>query len=649
MVWPSIRGFAARMLLPAPMVKAGMFFLADDAPAVVSVLAKLGACQIERCPTELKDYLAPYFPDEYREVYRRLRSQYEGLAQRWQLTGEAPLDPVAEALPTVEAMRGCADALETLAGRVAALAQGRKQIEGRRSEVERFADYMRALSELGLDVQALADLRFLHMRFGRVPVENLDRLRTSAQLGNDVVLALGTRHDQANVVVVGAGGITADLEGLLTKAHFEPLGPARSEYARSPDTVRQGIADEAASIDAELAEARSQEDRLRREHRTLVWEAAQMLARAAVFAECDGVMEGRMPVAFLSGWVVREKLGELAESLRRDVPNPVALVHQSAADDSETPPTEVALPGVFRPAASLIALYGTPGYDEINPALVLAATTPLFFGMMFGDVGYGLVLLVTALAAGRYLGQWMPVAVSCSLASVVFGLLYGSVFGVEHWLPALWLRPIDEPFRLLAVALWAGVAFIVVTFALKAATLLRQGRRREAVLGLQGGAGALVYVGAVLGIREFYLQQDSSFAAGSLVLGGLIVATINTVLEIRAHGRTILAGLASEYFHLVLSLLTNTLSFLRLAAFALSHAALSAALFLVLGTIPATAVGWVFRFAVLLIGSVLILVMHTLVVAIQTIRLEFYEGLTRYYRGDGRTYRPLRFPATTSY
>lgn len=651
MAWTSLRRFARRMMVPAPMVKAGMFFLAADGPAVVSVLARLGACQIDRSPTELKGYLAPYFPDEFREVYRRLRSRYEWLAQRWRLSGEAPLDRTTAVVPTVASLRRLAGALETLVGQVEAVAERRKQLEARRIELEHFDGYLRALAELGLDMQALTDLRFLHVRFGMVPVANLDRLRTSAQLGDDVVLALGTRHDRAHVMVVGTGGITDDLEGLLAKAHFEPIGPVPSELSGSTDTVRQELAEEEAGLAVELGRVQSAEQQLQHEYGTLVRDAAQVLARAAVFAECDGVMEGRTPVAFLSGWVVREQLDELDASLRHDVPSPVALVHEPATPnpDSESPPSEVAVPGIFRPAASLIELYGAPGYDEINPALVIAITTPLFFGMMFGDAGYGLLLLMAAVASRRPLGQWTPVAVSCSLASLVFGVLYGSVFGVEHWLPAVWLRPVEEPFRLLGVALWVGVAFIFTTFMLTAATLLRQDRRREAVLGLHGGAGAVFYLGAVLAFRGVYLQQGVSPAAAGLVLAGLFIAMVHAALEIRAHGRSMLADLASEYFHLLLSLLTNTLSFLRLAAFALSHAALSAALFLVLETIPATPIGWVFRLAVLLVGSVAMLELNILVVAIQTIRLQFYEGLTRYYRGDGRAYRPLRFPATTGF
>jgi vacuolar-type H+-ATPase subunit I/STV1 len=349
----SLGAFARRMLTPAQMVKAGVFFLADDGPAVVSVLARLRTCQIERGATELKDYLAPYFPDQFREVYRQLRSQYEWLAQRWQLTGATRLDRDQQVVPTIDEMRPLGEALEILTRKIEALGQRRKKLEARQGELEHFEEYVRALAELGLDVQALAELRFLHLRFGMVPRENLDRLRTSAQLGDDMVLELGTRGDRAHVLVVGAGGITPDLDGLLAKAHFEPLRTERAVFAGSSDAVRQELAEEEATIRSELDDARSEEDDLRREHQTLVQDAGQVVARATVFAECDGAMEGRLPVAFLSGWVVREQLPELEAALRREVPNPVALVHEPAASKDDPHPARSRCRRYFsRPPAS---------------------------------------------------------------------------------------------------------------------------------------------------------------------------------------------------------------------------------------------------------------------------------------------------------
>jgi V/A-type H+-transporting ATPase subunit I len=623
-----------------------LFFLGEDTERVVSVLERLGVCQIERVPTELKDYLAPYFPAQFRDAFRRLRDLYEPLAQRWQLASQGFAD--VPHVPTADEMNRLARSMETVSAQVAELARRARQLAQRETELEHFDEYVKALAELDIDVAALADLRFLHLRVGTVPLENFNRLKESAALTEDVVLPLGTRRDRAHVMVVGAGGITPDLEGLLVKADFEPIDTSDSIFAADADNIQQRLAQEAAAVPKQFHELEREEKQVQDGSRALLLHAAQVVAGATVLAECEGAIEGRAPLAFLTGWVARDRLTELKEALARDVRNPVAVTHEPPGDgDDGQPPSDCTVPAIFRPGVSLVSLYGPPGYDEINPTLVLALSTPLLFGMMFGDVGYGVLLAAAAILLRRWLGHWIAVVLSCSLASVVFGFLYGSVFGVEHWLPAIWLRPMDEPFRLLAFSLWAGVGFIVLAFLLKAASLLRQGRRQEALLGFQGGGGAVLYFGAVFVCRSLYVDQAVSVPAMLLFVGGLALTAIHAANELNTQGRSAVAELATEYFHGILSLLTNTLSFLRLAAFALSHAALSMALFFLVEMIPPTTLGWALRVVVLVVGSTVALVLHVLVVAVQTIRLQFYEGLTRYFRGDGRVFQPLQFPETT--
>jgi V/A-type H+-transporting ATPase subunit I len=144
------------------------------------------------------------------------------------------------------------------------------------------------------------------------------------------------------------------------------------------------------------------------------------------------------------------------------------------------------------------------------------------------------------------------------------------------------------------------------------------------------------------------LDERPSITATSMMGTGIVLALMHAVQEVRAAGTPALAAVVGEFFHEALSLVTNTLSFLRLAAFALNHGALSLALFLVVDMIPTSAAWLPVRILVFVIGSALLLVLDTLLISIQTIRLEFYEGLTRYYRGDGRAYRPLQFTGTAA-
>ncbi len=634
-----------RMILPTPMRRVGLFFLSEDAPQVVSVLARLAVCQVERIPSELEDYLEPCFPQQFRDTYRRLRQLCEPLAQRWQLVGLGMIGKGPPRVPTIDEMQRMSQRLEEVARDVDEIVQDVRQLQQRQLELEHFDEYVRVLSELEIDVRTLSDLRFLHVRAGTVPVENVGRLRESAELGGDLVLLLGVRADRAHVLVVGVGGVSTDLEGLLSKAHFQPHPLTVFETVNGSHEINAQLQNESRMISTRLEQCADDDAALCEKHRDLILNASTLVARAAVFVECESVLEGRAPVSFLNGWVARDQVEPLRQALADEVPNPVAIIAQTPSDHKVqgSAPSEIVVPRIFQPGVQLVSMYGPPGYNELNPTLIIAATTPLLFGMMFGDVGHGLLLLIATIALKRWLRAWVAVGVSCSLGAIVFGFLYGSVFGVEHWLPALWMRPMDDPFLLLAVALWLGVAFVLLTFVLKTASLMRQREWAAATIGFQGIAGAVLYLSAVWLAHSIYLGNAVSLFAVVIVVAALASIGWHTGLELRQHGRSVLADLISEYFHALLTLLTNTLSFLRLAAFALAHAALSHATFLVMETIPPTAVGWVFRVVVFLLGTAIILVLDGLAVGIQTVRLQFYEGLARYYRGDGQVYRPLRF------
>ena len=145
--------------------------------------------------------------------------------------------------------------------------------------------------------------------------------------------------------------------------------------------------------------------------------------------------------------------------------------------------------------------------------------------------GFGLRLLgALALAFRRRLGRWIAPALSWSASTTIFGLLYGSVFGVEHWLPALWLRPLSDPLQLLAVALWVGVAFMVLTFLLNGVNLWIQGRWREAIFGIRGAAGAMMYLVIVELIPDALETRSPTQTAWAFMLGFGLMVLVQTVL-----------------------------------------------------------------------------------------------------------------------
>jgi V/A-type H+-transporting ATPase subunit I len=271
---------------------------------------------------------------------------------------------------------------------------------------------------------------------------------------------------------------------------------------------------------------------------------------------------------------------------------------------------------------------GTPGREEADPSLVLAVLAPLLFGFMFGDIGQGAVLIALGLALrARY--KALALLVPGGLASVAFGVLFGSVFGREDVIDALWLRPFDAPITVLAAALALGVAVIITGLAIDAIGHLSSGLAGR---WLRRRAGfALLYVGAVLAVWR-------PAAGGVLALSGLTACLVGAMADKAAGQRLAALGeAAAEVAETALQLGVNTVSFVRVGAFALAHCGLSVA---IVGLAEATP-SRVIAALILILGNVFVLALEALVVGIQTTRLVLFEFFIRFLRGTGRAFEPL--------
>ena len=291
------------------------------------------------------------------------------------------------------------------------------------------------------------------------------------------------------------------------------------------------------------------------------------------------------------------------------------------------PPQVLDNPRWLRPFELFARLLGIPAADEADPTPLLAVVVPLLFGYMFGDVGQGLVLILL----GAVLQRRFPaalLAIAGGAAAVVFGLLFGSVFGVEGLIPALWLHPLEHPMTVLAVPLGFGVLLLSLGQLLAGLGALWRGDLRR-------------WLAMDLGFLVFYLGAIGLLAGqpgGPIAALGLLWYVVGAFL---VHRR--LLGALAAVGHLLesgLQILVNTLSFARVGAFALAHAALSDAI-VTMARVPDSAVAGLL---ILVVGNVVVICLEGLVVSIQTTRLVLFEFFNRFLRGGGRVFRPLAAP-----
>jgi V/A-type H+-transporting ATPase subunit I len=318
------------------------------------------------------------------------------------------------------------------------------------------------------------------------------------------------------------------------------------------------------------------------------------------------------------------------------------------------PPTLIAREPVAQPFRPLVETYGPAHYADLDPTLFATFSFVLMFGMMFGDVGHGLLLAAFAVVLGR-LGRgrllavrrvW-PLPFAAGLSAAAFGLLYGECFGPTGIVPTLWLDPIDHATTLLAVAAGIGVALLAQSYALGTVNRWREEGPLAALVAPSGVAGTCIFLGGGLaGVGWYFHWTVLGVVGGAIAVTGLVLLAVGYAAH-AARGALAVVEVSVEVVDAVVRIGANAISFTRLAAFGVMHAALGAVVW------DAATAAWggpagIFLAALaVLTGNVLAFTLELLVAGVQALRLEYYELFSRVFAGEGHVYAPWHVPLVT--
>jgi len=450
---------------------------------------------------------------------------------------------------------------------------------------------------------------------------------------------------------------TARLESALRLSSLQALPMEPQPEAQLQSALREASAAEDAAREALAAE------------KTLaVPVLADVLPRAEIAvlllqAETLFASSGRFTV--LSGWVPEREIEKLKRALIAATDGRAVIDVQRPEDQPEVAAGSLKVPILhrnpllLRPFQSLIRIYGTPSYQEVEPTAFFAVSFLLMFGLMFGDVGHGAVLFGIGLLTFKRMPRFLDYGILLmegGLCSIAFGLLYGSVFGIEDLLPALWMRPLHDLPRFMAVAAAAGAVLVSLGLVLNVVNLWRSGKRSAAIFSLEGLSGAFLYW-VLLGLLVRSIMPSSwvlplwaplalaGLAVLLLLIKPLIVKRLDTTRRAAPtnHGsRGLLALEASiELVDTIFTFFANTVSFVRIAAFAAVHAGLFIAIFAMADTLAHIRFGGALQLLAIVAGNAVAVALEGLTVSVQVLRLEYYEFFTRFFRGGGEPYHPL--------
>jgi len=386
-----------------------------------------------------------------------------------------------------------------------------------------------------------------------------------------------------------------------------------------------------------------------------LYAAVYTMQRVYSLCQLRGELSGMM---ILAGWIPKDNYYAISAMTERDAPNTMILTEYGDVLEREGNelPTLLRNWPLVRRFQEIVRLYSLPAYGELDPTFVVAASFCLFFGFMFGDIGHGLALIVATYILekknimGKAVASVMKIA---GAVAVVFGFLYGSLFGNEEIIHPIWLSPMHSVTTMLPIAILIGVVFLSIGICFRVHNAVRKREWGEAIFSPEGLTGLLFYwlalvqiISAAVGEATF---NSNVFSAIMMILF-LVMIFGNGISKYLFRGEMIDEGGVTHVFsvfHAMMSFVSNTASFVRLAAFALNHAGLSLAIFTLGRVVEKIPGGQIFHAVVLLLGHLMIVGLEGLIVFIQTLRLEYYEFFGKFYHGGGREFAPVLWDRRT--
>jgi V/A-type H+-transporting ATPase subunit I len=606
------------MIRPKPARWFEILAARDDATLVLEALATTGAVELEARPSAvLPAALADLRPQL--SEFAELSARYHAYWPHAKGTPSAFPEP-----PAVTLARSLAH-LRTWAEDAEPVIQLLQRCEAERSELLLWRRVLQQIGESVIDFARLAGAGpVLHARLFVFPPDSEPELPPGT-----LARTVDLDHTMVCALCALTVGAADDVQALAQQAAL-----LKGRVYDAPPWLKADAEETERYIAPRLAALDLEEEGLKQSLETLhakhdLYKALGDAHRLQWVIQNVRALESGDLFCWITGWTSDFDGSALAAALERT--DARALLHFPPPAPKARAPLLLANPLWAKPFEVFSRALGMPSRNEADPSVLLAIAVPLMFGYMFGDIGQGFVVAV----AGFLLRRRFPIAklfIAGGLAAVAFGFLFGSVFGLHGIVTASWIEPLADPLTILIVPLAGGAALLTVGLALNA---LEAWWRGEFAQWFATDAG---YIAAYLGVLWGFLHPP-----------GFIVAGVGAALFCLGHAwharrATAALGAIAELVERLLQILINTLSFARVGAFALAHAGLSSAIVALVHASDNVAIAAV----VLVLGNVIVLALETMVVSIQTTRLVLFEFFTRFLTAEGRIFRPLPAPPSTT-
>lgn len=588
-------------------------------------------CDVKKTPLYKKGYLITARIDEKEEenlvsIKNRLTRVFENLDAQPPPLSEEPPEFEGEILPPEELKT-----LEKIEEEANRIGSTKKVILKSKERIRTYLFKVHNLLGLDVKIEELKNLKYLYYTFGIVPSAHMPRLLRSLESLPHAIVPISGEH----MFILGLRKDKEKIEEILKSVFFEKL-ELPIKYRGEPERVAKTIELELERLNLALRNLNTKAQKLLQEKETFLnslWQRVNWRYLSLQIKKLCGSMGSLIA---LSGWVPEEKRKDV-EKIIDEVCEGKAVyewLDSSRVNEGLIPPTLFKNNPLLKPFENLVRLYGIPGHKDIDPTPLIALIYPLLFGFMFGDIGQGIALYVLSFLGKKKLPSFRGVFSLmkwCSLSSIAFGFLYGHIFGFSNIIKPIILSPMHDIHSIIITSVIIGVVLMVLGYVVSIVALWSaHGFGKKLLLDKHGVAGFLLFLSL---ISIFYLWGK---IRGLSLLIPLIPAAM-IYLGLRRENP--MEGIFSPFMMLIESF-SNIVSFIRLGAFALNHSLLFMA-FLMMGQMLESSLGSFGSIIMIALGNIIIIALEGLIVGIQALRLNLYEFFSKFFKGEGREFKPL--------
>lgn len=606
-------------------------------------------------PAAVNDQRDAFVPENKENPYKPMMAQFAELdTQLGTKTVFSPNGEIPESIRPIKIARFLKKYRTALDKIIPAQQQAENEIQRAHSALQLLDKFE------GLDT-SLDDIfrcKYLCVRFGRLPKDNCEKLRYyDDKLFVYISLSRDSEYDWGMVLCPDEAA--AETDDIFSSLCFERLYVPDSVHGKPEDAKRE-LQEVLHRSQAESDRLQQQLEQLKAENRDAFQTYYNYLYRQNETFDFRKYVGVNGPIFHLTGFIPADR----ADAFRKvfeGLYNVEVAVKPSDSDTRYVPPTKLKNNWFCRPFESFVRMYGVPGYGELDPTPFFAVSYTLLFGIMFGDLGQGLViaLLGWILAKFKHM-DFGRILERIGLSSAIFGILYGSVFGLEDVLTPMYraMGFADKPIhvmeanttsKLLIAAIALGVVFIVISIVMNIILGFRTKKLESALFSNNGIAGLVFYLAILAGAVSMLTGGPNLFTPPYIAL--LIVLPIVLMFLKEPLGKLLkhrspkpdesigsfIIDSFFELFDIMLSYITNTMSFLRVGGFIISHAGMMAVVLTLTQMMNGAG-----SIVAMIFGNAFVMALEGFIVGIQVLRLEFYEMFGHYFDGQGTPFEPLQ-------